>query len=356
MRALRMANIMHDVFDLDQVSFASDLLDDGSSCRIAVHALEFAAEFIHRAVRIHADRLRKIVAFRNCEVIRIMGRRALHDGGAEVHVDIIIADDRQFLSVCRVDRMLSDQMLVALVVRVHDDAHIAEHRLRTGGRNMEFLAGLNDLVAHVVHLAGIILIVDLDVAEGSAGFRIPVDDPPAAVDQAFVVQGHEHMADCFVETFIHRETLTAVVQAVAQLRPLLADGGRIFFFPFPSSFQELLPADVVAGNAFGLQAFIYFCLGCDAGMIHARQIQHVIALHALVAGNDVLERVVPGMADMQDAGHIGRRDHDRERVFRLVTGGEVSFLHPVIIPSFLHCLVVVLRCEILFHTKSSEHK
>jgi hypothetical protein len=46
----------------------------------------------------------------------------------------------------------------------------------------------------------------------------------------------------------------------------------------------------------------------NAGMVRARLPQHVLAAHALEAGQRVLQRVVEGMADMQPAGDVGRRE------------------------------------------------
>ena len=48
----------------------------------------------------------------------------------------------------------------------------------------------------------------------------------------------------------------------------------------------------------------------DAGMVGARLPQHVLAAHALEAGQHVLQRVVERVADMQRAGDIGRRNDD----------------------------------------------
>src|SRR5262245_18755219 len=50
----------------------------------------------------------------------------------------------------------------------------------------------------------------------------------------------------------------------------------------------------------------------DAGVVGARHPQRVVAAHAPVTDHDVLDRVVEPVAHVQDAGHVGRRDHDRE--------------------------------------------
>ena len=53
-------------------------------------------------------------------------------------------------------------------------------------------------------------------------------------------------------------------------------------------------------------------LGGDAGVIHTRLPQHVLAAHAFETHQDVLERVVQSMAHVQGARDVGRGNHDRE--------------------------------------------
>ncbi len=50
----------------------------------------------------------------------------------------------------------------------------------------------------------------------------------------------------------------------------------------------------------------------DAGVVGAGHPERVEALHPLHANQDVLQRVVQGVAQVQRAGHVGRRNHDRK--------------------------------------------
>jgi len=52
-------------------------------------------------------------------------------------------------------------------------------------------------------------------------------------------------------------------------------------------------------------------LGGDAGVVRAGQPKDRLALHPVIAGQDVLQRVVQRMADMQTARHVRRRNDDR---------------------------------------------
>ncbi len=292
------------------------------------------------------------MTLRNRKVVGIVSRRTLHDGRTEIHIDIVIADDRKLLAVGRIDAVLADQMLALLIVGVDDDAHIAEHRLRTGCCDDEMFMIFNRLIVHVVHLARIFLVDDFNVAEGGTRFRIPVDDPPSTVDQPLVVQRHKDMADRLVEAFIHGEALSGIIKTVAELCPLLPDRSGVLFLPLPGAVEELFTADVIARNAFRLQAGINLCLRRNAGMIHARQIQNIIALHPLIAADDILQRIVPGMTKVQNPGHIGRRNDNCKRVFGFVPGREIAGPDPLVITAVFHSLMIVLCGEFFLHLHS----
>jgi hypothetical protein len=63
----------------------------------------------------------------------------------------------------------------------------------------------------------------------------------------------------------------------------------------------------------GGQLALHHHLRGDAGVVGAGLPQRVEAAHPVPADQDVLQRVVEGVAHVQRAGHVGRRDHDRER-------------------------------------------
>ena len=77
-----------------------------------------------------------------------------------------------------------------------------------------------------------------------------------------------------------------------------------------TSRDELLAAEGVAVRALLGQLALDHVLGGDPGVVGAGHPEHVVALHAPVAAEDVLEGVVEGMAHVQDAGDVGRRDDD----------------------------------------------
>ena len=84
-------------------------------------------------------------------------------------------------------------------------------------------------------------------------------------------------------------------------------------------------------------------LGGDAGVVHAGQPQRLEALHPLAPDQRVLHGVVEGVADVQRAGDVRRRDDDGER--RLVArrvGREVAGGYPLLVPPLLYLARLVL--------------
>ena len=78
--------------------------------------------------------------------------------------------------------------------------------------------------------------------------------------------------------------------------------------------DELLAAEIGALLLALVQLPLDHHLGGDPGMVHADHPERVLALHPGVADEDVLQRVVERVADMERAGDVGRRDDDGERL------------------------------------------
>ena len=76
--------------------------------------------------------------------------------------------------------------------------------------------------------------------------------------------------------------------------------------------DERLAADVGALQPLAVEVALDHHLRGDAGMVGADHPQRVLALHPRVADEDVLQRIVERMADVQRAGDVGRRHDDRE--------------------------------------------
>ncbi len=181
--------------------------------------------------------------------------------------------------------------------------------------------------------------------------RAPVDDPLGPVDQPVVVQPLEDRLDGPGQPLVHGEPLAGPVHGVAEAAHLGQDPAAVLALPLPDPLDERLPAEVVPGQALLGELALDDVLGGDAGVVHAGQPQRAVALHAAAADEDVAQRVVQRVADVQDARYVRRREHDRvaRRVgvrSRYVVQSlrrEVAGLLPVLVTAGFHLGGRVLR-------------
>jgi len=78
--------------------------------------------------------------------------------------------------------------------------------------------------------------------------------------------------------------------------------------------DELFASEVGALLPLEQQPLLHHRLGRDARVIGARKPQRVEPHHAVGAGEDVLDRVVERVPEMQRGSHVRRRNKDRVRL------------------------------------------
>ena len=109
--------------------------------------------------------------------------------GAERRIDILIGDNRQFPSDNRQDELAADHVCIAFIRRIDSHCGIAEDRLRSGSRDCyKFIRVVLQRIAHVVQLAGRLLMLHLDIRQSCVAARTPVCDAFALVNQPFFIQ------------------------------------------------------------------------------------------------------------------------------------------------------------------------
>ena len=242
--------------------------------------------------------------------------------------------------------------MVAFVGGVDADGGIRQNGFGTGGCYDDVLVcrvalSVRNEIAHMVELAGGVLVLDLFVADGGQAHGVPVDHADAFVDVSFLIEIDEGVDDGFAQVRVHRELGAVPVAAGAELAELVQDDAAVFFFPFPGGFEEFLAGEVFLADAFGLQLRDDLVFGGDAGVVGSGDPAGVLAVHPCLADEHVIERIVEHVAHMQDARDIGRGNHNRIggpfvrlRMKKLV-------LQPVGIPFVLHFRrVVILRLRI----------
>ena len=118
---------------------------------------------------------------------------------------------------------------------------------------------------------------------------------------------------------------------------LRVDGISVSAHPLPDPLLKGIPAQLVAAAAFFRQRALHHPLGGDAGVVFAGQPQGWVAAHSMPANQSVLQAGGKGVAQMQLAGHVGRRHHNAERLPRGVNAGrEAPGVPPALINSFFH--------------------
>ncbi len=177
----------------DDPALRAQRLADGDARLEPVHAVELGARAGDDARLVHDRRHRQAVPAADLEVVGVVRGSHLDRAGAELRVDVVVGEDRDPAPDQRQLDLAADQVPVALVVRVHDDGGVAQHRLDPRGGHDDRVGPV--AVADRHQLAVDLLVLHLDVGQHAAQRRRPVDHPLGAVDQAVVVQPLEHRAD-----------------------------------------------------------------------------------------------------------------------------------------------------------------
>ena len=153
----------------DDAALLAQRGDDRRPGLVPVQALERAVHGDDAAL-VHDREARQAVPLADLEVVRVVRRRHLDRAGAERRVDVLVGDDRDAPAGQRQLDLGADQVPVALVVGVHRDRGVAEHRLGPGGGDHDRVVAV--AVPDRDQLAVVVGVLDLDVAtarSGSAG-------------------------------------------------------------------------------------------------------------------------------------------------------------------------------------------
>ncbi len=176
------------------------------------HPGELPGRLGHAAVLADRGDLLEAVLAADLEVVGIVAGRDLQRAGAELGLDVGVGDDRQPAADEREDRRLPHEPRVALVVGVHRDRRVGEHRLRAHGGDGQRAAAGGQRVVDVVEGVADLPLLHLEVRDRRARARVPVDEVVVTVDQALVVEGHEHLQHGLGVVLVEREALVVVVQ------------------------------------------------------------------------------------------------------------------------------------------------
>jgi hypothetical protein len=264
------------------------------AARVAIAApVTLGHDLVHGRVLVHhVDRL-EIVPLGDLEVVRIVRRRDLHAPGAHLGIRVLIDDDRDDATLQRKPQHAPDVPPVAIVLGIDRDRDVTEERFGPGRADDQVLFGIVlEGVPDVVHLPGLVLLVDLVVGKRRPIHGAPVDDALAAVDQPVFVQPDERGPHGSRETLVHREARALPVAAAADAAQLRQDLVAELLAPLPDAAHHLFAAERARVDTLGVELFLDDGLRRDAGVVGAGHPQGVKAVHALVAHQYVLQGVV----------------------------------------------------------------
>ena len=320
----------------DDAALRAQRLADGDARLEPVHAVELGARAGDDARLVHDRRHRQAVPAADLEVVGVVRGGHLDRAGAERRVDVVVGEDRDSPADHRQLDVAADQVPVAVVVRVHDDGGVAQHRLDARGRDDDRVVAV--AVADRDQLAVDLVVLDLDVGDHAAQRRRPVDHALGAVDQAVVEHPLEDGPDGAVEPVVHREALARPVDALAE--PAHLDRIAPPCSAFHSHVRSRNASRPISARRLARSASSASrrarARRCDAWSMPG-QVQRVVALHPAAADQHVDQRVLEGVPDVQAAGDVRRRDDDAERrLVALRIGLEVAALDPPLVQPALY--------------------
>ena len=239
-----------------------------------VQAVEFGSGVGDSALGVHDRRHRQLMAHADLEVVGIVCRCDFDCARAELGIDVCVGDDDELAVDERVRQGLADQVAVALVVGVHGDRGVTQHRLDAGGghHDVRFVVAQR-AVAERHQLAFDVVVFDLEVGNRGLQHRRPVHQPLGAVDQPGVEQPLEDGAHRTREPVVHGEPVAAPVHTVTEPSHLPGDGAAGVVLPVPDLVDEELAAEVLFGLAVDGELLFHDALRGDARVVHARQPQ-----------------------------------------------------------------------------------
>ncbi len=149
--------------DAREKAAALEIGEHALACDEAVEAaIRRRRVVVQRRVRVEDADHRQAVPQADLVVVEVVRGRDLHAAGAELGIDVFVGDDRDRAAGQRQVDALADQRAVALVVRVHRDGRVAEHRLGPRRRDDELAAAL-DGVTQVPELAALLAAQHLEI-------------------------------------------------------------------------------------------------------------------------------------------------------------------------------------------------
>ena len=280
------------------------------------------------------------------EVVHVVSRCDLYSTGTLFRISVLVSDDRYLSSYERKDDCFAYKISISLVAFCYSDGDIRKHCLRTGCCDGDALAAVCCRISEIPVVTVYVLVLYFSIRKCGLAARAPVDDPVTLVDEALLIQADEHLVDCLVAAFVHRESFSSPVTGVTELAALTCDASAVLSLPLPCVLEELLTGHIVLVDSLLLTELLdYLDLGSDAGMVRSRQPQCRISLKSLPSCEDVLKCLVKCVTHMQLTCDVRRRHYDSERLLVLIDICiECTLLLPHLIDAVFELLRIICLC------------
>ena len=348
------------IFNLNQKPFRLQFLYNLPSRLIPVQSFVFPAVGIDGRIIVHDVDFRQIMTLSDFEIVRVMGRRDLHNTCSEFHIHILILNHRNRLVYDGKPYLPSFQISISFVIRIDRYRRIAQHGLRTGGGEFQKLcpAGpailIHKRILDMPEVACLLLIHDFRIGDGGITYRTPVNNPAAFINPSFLVHLAEHLGNGLITALIHSKTLPVPVAGRTQLLQLADDPSAVLFFPLPGTFQEALASQIFLRDTFFLQFLDNADLRRDRSMVRTRLPERIVALHPFISDQYILHGIIQCMSHMKLACNIRRGNNDGKGFLRLIYFRmEVLLIQPFPVQSVFYALRVIGFRQFSAHVVSS---
>src|SRR3989344_6968585 len=146
---------------------------------------------------------------------------------------------------------------------------IAEFRLRSSARNC------NREVMRIlkcIKFTRALFVNNLVIRDSSLPFRIPINNARTSIYQSGVMHSFKSRTNREIPLLIEGKCFAAPVERSTYLFNLIFEFSSVFFDKLFHLGYKCFPADIVpALTLFFISNLFYFGIGCDGGMISARE-------------------------------------------------------------------------------------
>ena len=293
---------------LEELALAQDR-DDSLLRLLLREPRELARLLVHAPVEADHGQLGEPVRPPDLEVHRIVPGCDLDCARAELRIDAVVGDDRNAALGDGHDRLLADRDRGS--ARRRDGRRRRRPRASSAAdrRDREVPGAVGQRVPDREEAIVDLAVLDLEIGDCARAPRAPVDDPVVAVEEAALVEMDEVLEDRADVPVVHREPLAAVVERRAEPAELTVDHPAVVLEPAPGALARTPRDRDRAASALPSRgrARRRSASRSRHGRSPAARGSRTRACGAS-GSSEILDRRVQGVAHVQLAGDVRRRD------------------------------------------------